>query len=552
MPTPVLIGPDTPLTTISSVAAVGDITALAGPFLSGNGNYYQIVCINDRATGNIDIGLAKSTDGGNTYPTIIAGSLTTLGAPSVWYPETGEVITLLYPVSTGPSAFDFYTVEVTMNTETFGTPNHTPLSHISASNSPLDWQIVVNGAGEQVVFYDIRNNTNTAADVWAIRFTSGAWSSPIQQSNQTLSYLDQVLVDGNGDTRCLWSDWQAGGPTANVKRNAMYETRMTGGTVAATYTCFSDATEVNNKGYGDHNVKEGIYDAFHEALIWPICKQTLSGSVITSFEVGTLICSNANSFPSYTYERAWSAAAPDYVIGWPALANKAVGHELSLLWAEDARPDDHLPNGLTLRRVTSSAIHGVWSVLTTFYDPAVDPPAPTISWISSVMFFTWTRYVGPSEAFAANVDFVVTSSGGAFSPFNFPIESAPSPTLACPVSNTFTVGVPYSGSLIESGGTAPFTYAIIGGALPPGLSLNATTGVISGTPTSAGDFSYTAQVTDANGLTATVGCMLSGSGVQPTTPCGQSVPVPSTDVKFELRRVYASMKPAPRLPVRGS
>lgn len=136
--------------------------------------------------------------------------------------------------------------------------------------------------------------------------------------------------------------------------------------------------------------------------------------------------------------------------------------------------------------------------------------------------------------------------------FYLEVAGASSPTLACPVSNTFTVGVPYSGSLIESGGTGPFTYAIIGGALPPGLSLNATTGVISGTPTSAGDFSYTAQVTDANGLTATVGCVLSGSGVQPTTPCGQSVPVPSTDVKFELRRVYASMKPAPRLPVRGS
>ncbi len=40
---------------------------------------------------------------------------------------------------------------------------------------------------------------------------------------------------------------------------------------------------------------------------------------------------------------------------------------------------------------------------------------------------------------------------------------------------------------------------------------------------------------------------------QPGSPCGGPVtPQPQTDVQFELRRVYASMKPAPRLPIRGS
>ncbi len=40
---------------------------------------------------------------------------------------------------------------------------------------------------------------------------------------------------------------------------------------------------------------------------------------------------------------------------------------------------------------------------------------------------------------------------------------------------------------------------------------------------------------------------------QPGSPCGGPVtPQPTTDVQFELRRVYASMKPAPRIPVRGS
>jgi hypothetical protein len=77
--------------------------------------------------------------------------------------------------------------------------------------------------------------------------------------------------------------------------------------------------------------------------------------------------------------------------------------------------------------------------------------------------------------------------------------------LACPSgSTTLTVGVPYSGALIVTGGMPPYTFAIIAGALPPGLTLNPSTGIISGTPTIVGTFTYTAQVTDANGTTAVV------------------------------------------------
>src|SRR5215472_15408533 len=63
-----------------------------------------------------------------------------------------------------------------------------------------------------------------------------------------------------------------------------------------------------------------------------------------------------------------------------------------------------------------------------------------------------------------------------------------------------TVGVVYSGDTISSiGGTPPYTYAVTSGSLPTGLSLNSSSGAISGTPSVAGTYSFTITATDTFG-----------------------------------------------------
>ncbi|WP_245606844.1 choice-of-anchor U domain-containing protein [Simplicispira psychrophila] len=64
-----------------------------------------------------------------------------------------------------------------------------------------------------------------------------------------------------------------------------------------------------------------------------------------------------------------------------------------------------------------------------------------------------------------------------------------------------TVGVAYSATVSASGGAAPYSYAITPGSLPAGLSLNASSGVISGTPTASGTSNFTVTATDANSAT---------------------------------------------------
>ena len=99
----------------------------------------------------------------------------------------------------------------------------------------------------------------------------------------------------------------------------------------------------------------------------------------------------------------------------------------------------------------------------------------------------------------------------------FTIVVNPPPALT---ANTFAgqVGFPFVGNLVTTGGTTPFTYTFVGN-LPPGISLNSSTGTLSGTPTLNGTFSFQVAVRDANGANAfaTVTMVVTGTPMQITS-----------------------------------
>jgi uncharacterized protein YhjY with autotransporter beta-barrel domain len=130
---------------------------------------------------------------------------------------------------------------------------------------------------------------------------------------------------------------------------------------------------------------------------------------------------------------------------------------------------------------------------------------------TSITYTPTAGYSG-SDSFT----YTATNASGTSSPATVTITvSAPSITLSPGVLSNGSVGTAYSQTVSASGGTAPYTYAITAGSLPVGLSLNTSTGMISGTPSASGTGNFTVTATDTNSATGSQAYSLVINGLAP-------------------------------------
>jgi len=139
--------------------------------------------------------------------------------------------------------------------------------------------------------------------------------------------------------------------------------------------------------------------------------------------------------------------------------------------------------------------------------------------------------------FTYNVKLTDNSGNSVVKTFSTTVATSASAVLAVN-SGTLsdaTVGSSYSASQSATGGTSPYTWAITSGALPDGLSMDPSTGTISGTPTTAGTSTFTVQITDSTSATATLSRSLTvsatGGNGGGTTDTGSNVAPPSSGGK---------------------
>ena len=111
---------------------------------------------------------------------------------------------------------------------------------------------------------------------------------------------------------------------------------------------------------------------------------------------------------------------------------------------------------------------------------------------------TYSRWIAAAASTGLLLTLAACGGSGGDNSFN-PPPPAPLPlsisTSSLPDGN---LSQSYSATLQASGGTAPRTWSIPPGDLPDGLSLDGSTGVISGTPTVDATFNFTVQVADSS------------------------------------------------------
>jgi hypothetical protein len=119
-----------------------------------------------------------------------------------------------------------------------------------------------------------------------------------------------------------------------------------------------------------------------------------------------------------------------------------------------------------------------------------------------------TANISPESSPSSSTGSTNNNTGSTSSPPAASPSSAASPSAAAlaitslPVHNG-EVGVGYLAvSFQATGGTAPYTWAIADGTIPPGLTLSAG-GVLTGNDSKAGTFNFSVKVTDSAGQAAT-------------------------------------------------
>ncbi len=346
-------------------------------------------------------------------------------------------------------------------------------SGVSVSNGDSLWQEGLSVlAGEKVTYTVTSSGTATPGDAGfamykndGLGFPDGtsfeAYASPGAELN-----LNGTLTIPADDSRFVvyaWSD-------------------ADGGTVHATVTCAGKSDQTitfNNPGpqnFGTTptltaSASSGLSPVFTSATTG-VC--TVDGAGVLSFVTTGTCTINANQAGDASYN-----AAPQVQQSFAVNPAVPIAGAVSATVSANSSAN---PITLNLSGGTATSV-------------AVSAPAAHGTATASGTTITYTPtpgYAGPDS-----FTYTATNAGGTSAPATVTITvSAPTIVLPNVSLAAGTVGTAYNQTLTASGGTSPYTFSV-SGTLPAGLTLSSG-GVLSGTPTVAGSYSFQIVATDSS------------------------------------------------------
>ena len=139
----------------------------------------------------------------------------------------------------------------------------------------------------------------------------------------------------------------------------------------------------------------------------------------------------------------------------------------------------------------------------TYSDTSTQNLSSQVTWTSSNTASATINASGLATGVSVGTTTISAALTGVTGSTTLTVQTAPLAITTASLTNG-TVSTAYSATLAASGGTLPYTWSIVSGSLPAGLTLNAASGAITGTPTTVGVSNFTAQVSDASSPVQTV------------------------------------------------
>jgi hypothetical protein len=324
--------------------------------------------------------------------------------------------------------------------------------------------------------------TGTAPVAMVAKETGGVWatgsaltlpSDAVTPSHGQNSVLLSVTCTAVGD--CVTLGYYVNGTSNTTGDAAAMVATETGGVwgAASRLTLPSDATN-------------------YIASIGSVTCQSLGNCVGVGWYSDT---SGRNDYRAMTITEAGGVWAQASAVALPADASTTAADEISQLTSVSCTTpgndcvavgsyNGNAADSISPMDVTETG--GVWSQAS-----AITPPPDTLSPVEGALTSVACTSPGSCVAVGGYAD-------TAFDMKAMVLSSGPVPLSVVTSSlPSGVVGAPYTAKLAATGGTGSDTWSISSGSLPAGLTLNGTTGVISGTPSAAGKRTFTLTAGDS-------------------------------------------------------
>lgn len=512
-----VVGTAYPSTTIGTVSGTAPVTFAKlsgnlppGLVMSGTG----VITGTPTGTANFSTFTVRATDANSLTADRVLSITVTGGAPSglaVTSPATLPGGTMNSFYSTGLSASGGtpgYTWAVTSGTLPAGLSLTGSTGVISgtptAAGGPTTFTVRVTDSVAATATLSVSITINAA--LTATTPALPAWTT-------TSTTFSQTLTHNGGTTPFVWA--------------------VTGGTLPAGLALNSATGVISGTitvGAGTYNFTVQVTDAASASASQPLA---IVVHDLPSITTATLPNWTKN-LAGYTQTLAATGGTGPYT--WAITAGaQPTGLNLSAGGVLSGTPTAAGPFTFTVRATDASSVAVTRAYTVTINDVIlISPPilpnwtvnrpgySQTLTATGGTGALVWSNGAGLPTGMAFSAAGVLSGTPTAGGPFTFTLTATDTlgatgsasytvtinaaPSVTTTTLSAWTINHPgYSQTLARSGGTAPFTWST--SVLPPaGLSLNATTGVISGTPTGV-TTSFTATVTDAAVATATSGTL---------------------------------------------